>query len=94
VSWKPVDIEPETRLRALRWHISKAVGQQESARVLRDSTFFITESGDPHDGGSLVPCRMHMSVEEITRAPVCDLVLYTRRSVHAPMPTFSTSKDT
>ncbi|KAI9451742.1 hypothetical protein BJY52DRAFT_84591 [Lactarius psammicola] len=69
-----VGVEPETRLRALRWHISKALGPQDSARVLRDSTFFVRRS-TTQEGDSLQPCRVHMAIEEITRTRVCDLVL-------------------
>ncbi|KAI0249014.1 hypothetical protein BJV78DRAFT_1231568 [Lactifluus subvellereus] len=68
-------VEPETRLRALRWHISKALGPQVSARVLRDSTFLMTKREDSQEGDSLVPCRVHMAIEDITRAEVCELVL-------------------
>ncbi|KAI0259380.1 hypothetical protein BC834DRAFT_974344 [Gloeopeniophorella convolvens] len=62
----PVGVERETRLRALRWHISKSLGPQDSARALRDSTFILA------DGNA---CRMHMSIEEITQAQSCDLTL-------------------
>ncbi|KAH9973427.1 hypothetical protein BGW80DRAFT_1307122 [Lactifluus volemus] len=58
-----LDVEPETRLRALRWHISKALDQQESAR--RGS----------QDGESLVQCRVHVAIEEITSSRDCELVL-------------------
>jgi hypothetical protein len=68
-------VEPETRLRALRWHISKALDQQESARVLRNSTFFITRREDSQDGESLVQCRVHVAIEEITSSRDCELVL-------------------
>lgn len=69
-----VGVEPETRLRALRWHTSKVLGPQYSARVLRDSTFFVRRRGTAQVGDSLEPCRAHMAIEEITRT-VCDLVL-------------------
>ncbi|KAH9019985.1 hypothetical protein EDB85DRAFT_543216 [Lactarius pseudohatsudake] len=69
-----VGVEAETRLRALRWHISKALEPQDSARVLRDSTFFVRR-GTAQEGDSLEPCRVHMAIEEITRTRVCDLVL-------------------
>lgn len=70
-----VGVEPETRLRALRWHISKALEPQDSARVLRDSTFFVRRRGTAQGSDSLEPCRVHMAIEEVTRARVCDLVL-------------------
>src|SRR6266702_763421 len=69
-----VGVEAETRLRALRWHISKALEPQDSARVLRDSTFFVRR-GTTQEGDNLEPCRVHMAIEEITRTRVCDLVL-------------------
>jgi len=68
-----VGVEPATRLRALRWHISRAVDPQDSARVLRDSTFFVRRRGTA--GDSFDPCRVQMAIEEITRTLVCDLVL-------------------
>jgi len=69
-----VGAEPATRLRALRWHISKALEPEDSARVLRDSTFFVRR-GTAMEGVSFEPCRMHLAIEEITSARVCDLVL-------------------
>ncbi|KAH9953633.1 hypothetical protein BC827DRAFT_1159128 [Russula dissimulans] len=70
-----VSAERETRLRALRWYISKALEPQESTRVLRDSSFLLRKTADSLEGDSLVPCRMHTSIEDVTRAPACDLVL-------------------
>lgn len=70
-----VGVEPETRLRALRWHISKALEPEDSARVLRDSTFFERRRGTAPGGDSFEPRRVHMAIEEITRTRVCDLVL-------------------
>ena len=70
-----VGVEPETRLRALRWHISKALEPEDSARVLRDSTFFERRRGAALAGDSFEPRRVHMAIEEITRTRVCDLVL-------------------
>ncbi|KAI0291654.1 hypothetical protein B0F90DRAFT_1823677 [Multifurca ochricompacta] len=67
-------VEPETRLRALRWHISKVLEPEESARALRDSTFLVRRV-DSQAGDNLVPCRMHMAIEDITRAKTCELVL-------------------
>jgi len=66
-----VGAEPETRLRALRWHISKALEPEDAARVLRDSTFFVRRE----EGEGVEACRVHMAIEEITRTRVCDLVL-------------------
>jgi hypothetical protein len=70
----PVGVEPETRLRALRWYISKKLGQQESLRVQRDSTFFVktANSGESND---LLLCRVHTAIEDIAQAQVCDLIL-------------------
>jgi hypothetical protein len=69
-----VGVEPETRLRALRWYISKKLEPQESARVLRDSSFLVrtTDSLETH---SLLPCRVHTAIEVIAQAQVCDLIL-------------------
>jgi len=67
--------ERETRLRALRWYISKALESRESTRVLRDSSFLVRKTADSPEGDSLVPCRMHTSIEDVTPASVCDLVL-------------------
>lgn len=82
MSWQSVRVEPETRLRALRWHISKALGPQESARVLRNSTFLMTKREDSQEGDSLVPCRVHMAIEEITKAEVCELILVLAQEGH------------
>ncbi|KAH9975206.1 hypothetical protein BJV74DRAFT_180899 [Russula compacta] len=68
-------VEPETRLRALRWYISKALEPQESTRVLRYSSFLVRRTADSPVGDSLVPCRMHTAIEDIAQALVCDLVL-------------------
>ncbi|KAI9450957.1 hypothetical protein F5148DRAFT_567768 [Russula earlei] len=65
--------EPETRLRALRWYISKALGSQESTRVLRDSSFLVKKISGSMEG--LVPCRMHTSIEDIAQTKVCELFL-------------------
>lgn len=64
-----VGVEPATRLRALRWHISRALEAPYSARVQRDSTFFVRR------GNSFDACRAHVAIEEITQTRVCDLVL-------------------
>ncbi|KAN0138040.1 hypothetical protein V8E53_003929 [Lactarius tabidus] len=69
-----VGVEPATRLRALRWHISRAIGPQDSARVMRNSTFFVRR-GNAMEGVIFEPLRAHMSIEEITNTRVCDLVL-------------------
>lgn len=68
-----VSVEPETRLRALRWYISRAL--EESTRVLRDSSFLVRRTPDSLVGDSIVPCRMHTAIEDIAQALVCDLVL-------------------
>ncbi|KAI0271912.1 hypothetical protein BGY98DRAFT_1125086 [Russula aff. rugulosa BPL654] len=71
-----VGVEPETRLRALRWYISKALGPQESTRALRDSSFLVRNTADSTESGSLVPYRMHTAIEDIAQgAQVCDLIL-------------------
>ncbi|KAF8491570.1 hypothetical protein F5888DRAFT_1807298 [Russula emetica] len=71
-----VGVEPETRLRALRWYISKALGPQESTRALRDSSFLVRSTADSTEGDSLVPYRMHTAIEDIAQgAQVCDLIL-------------------
>jgi hypothetical protein len=71
-----VGVEPETRLRALRWYISKALGPQESTRALRDSSFLVRSTADSTEGDGLVPYRMHTAIEDIARgAQVCDLIL-------------------
>lgn len=70
-----VGVEPATRLRALRWHISRALEPQDSARVMRDSTFFVRRRGTALEGDSFDPLRAHMAIEEITGTRVCDLVL-------------------
>jgi len=70
-----VSAERESRLRALRWYISKALEPRESTRVLRDSSFLVRRTADSLEGDSLVPCRMHTSIEDVTEASVCDLVL-------------------
>jgi len=67
-------VEPETRLRALRWYISKKLEPQESSRVLRDSSFLV-RTADSVESHGLLPCRVHTSIEDITQAQVCDLVL-------------------
>jgi hypothetical protein len=69
-----VGVEPETRLRALRWYISKKLEPQESTRVLRDSSFLVRTS-DSLKSRSLLACRMHTAIEDIAQAQVCDLVL-------------------
>lgn len=69
-----VGVEPATRLRALRWHISRAL-EQDSTRVMRDSTFFVRGRGTALAGDSFDPLRVHMAIEEITNTRVCDLVL-------------------
>jgi hypothetical protein len=71
-----VGVEPETRLRALRWYISKALGPQESTRALRDSSFLVRSTADSTEGDSLVPYRMHTAIEDIAQgAQVFDLIL-------------------
>jgi hypothetical protein len=74
-----VAVEPETRLRALRWYISKALGPQESTRALRDSSFLVkssTRDSTEGEGDSHVPYRMHTAIEDIAQgAQVCDLIL-------------------
>ena len=71
-----VGVEPETRLRALRWYISKALGPQESTRALRDSSFLVRSTADSTEGDGLVPYRMHTAIEDIAQgAQVCDLIL-------------------
>jgi hypothetical protein len=71
-----VGVEPETRLRALRWYISKALGPQESTRALRDSSFLVRNTTGSTEDDSLVPYRMHTAIEDIAQgAQVCDLVL-------------------
>lgn len=71
-----VGVEPETRLRALRWYISKALGPQESTRALRDSSFLGRSIAGSTDDDSLVPYRMHTAIEDIAQgAQVCDLIL-------------------
>ncbi|KAF8473757.1 hypothetical protein DFH94DRAFT_695822 [Russula ochroleuca] len=71
-----VGVEPETRLRALRWYISKALGPQESSRALRDSSFLVRRAADSPEGDSLVTYRMHTAIEDIAQGTeVCELVL-------------------
>jgi hypothetical protein len=35
----------------------------------------MTKREDSQEGESLVPCRVHMAIEEITKAEVCELIL-------------------
>jgi len=70
-----VDVEPETRLRALRWYISKELEPQASTRVLRGSTFLVRRVDDSPEGDTLMPCRVHTAIEDVAQAQVCDLVL-------------------
>lgn len=69
-----VGVEPEARLRALRWYISKKLEPQESSRVLRDSSFFVktTDSVESH---GLLPCRVSTAIEDIVQEQVCNLVI-------------------
>ena len=69
-----VGVEPETRLRALRWYISKKLEPQESSRVLRDSSFLVKTTNSVESHG-LLSCRVNTAIEDIVQAQVCDLVL-------------------